>query len=82
MSYIYQDGSYISEELERIIRKLHKVVGNAVTDNRFVIFGTGSTQLLAAAAHALSLSNSSSSSPPARLLASVPFYAVSKPLYG
>ncbi|CAA7045182.1 unnamed protein product [Microthlaspi erraticum] len=77
MSYRYKGGSFVSEELEKVIRKLHKVVGNAVTDNRFILFGTGSTQLLAAAAHALSLSNSSSSSP-ARLLASVPFYALYK----
>ncbi|CAH8306455.1 unnamed protein product [Eruca vesicaria subsp. sativa] len=77
MSYIYQDGTYISEELVKVIRKLHSVVGNAVTDNRFVIFGTGSTQLLAAAVHALSLRNSSSSTP-ARLLTSVPFYNLYK----
>ncbi|CAH2035248.1 unnamed protein product [Thlaspi arvense] len=77
MSYLYQDGTYVSEELEKVIRKLHSVVGNAVTDNRFVIFGSGSTQLLAAAAHALSLTNSSYSSP-TRLLASVPFYAMYK----
>uniref|UniRef100_A0A1J3HF43 Tryptophan aminotransferase-related protein 4 n=1 Tax=Noccaea caerulescens TaxID=107243 RepID=A0A1J3HF43_NOCCA len=76
MSYIYQDGSYISEELERIIRKLHKVVGNAVTDNRFIIFGTGATQLIAASVHALSQINSSSS--PSRLLASIPYYNVYK----
>ncbi|RID49782.1 hypothetical protein BRARA_H00559 [Brassica rapa] len=77
MSYIYQDGTYMSEALETVIRKLHSVVGNAVTDNRFVIFGSGSTQLLAAAVHALSLTNSSSSGP-ARLLASVPYYAMYK----
>ncbi|KAL1219689.1 Tryptophan aminotransferase-related protein 4 [Cardamine amara subsp. amara] len=74
MSYLYQDGTYVSRELERVIRKLHSVVGNAVTDNRFIIFGSGSTQLLAAAVHALSLTNSS----PTSLLTSVPCYAMYK----
>ncbi|CAA0265364.1 unnamed protein product [Arabidopsis thaliana] len=77
MSYIYEDGTYVSRELEKVIRKLHSVVGNAVTDNRFVIFGSGTTQLLAAAVHALSLTNSSVSSP-ARLLTSIPYYAMYK----
>ncbi|CAH2046423.1 unnamed protein product, partial [Thlaspi arvense] len=72
----HKDGSYVSAELEKIIRKLHNVVGNAVTDKRFIIFGTGATQLIAASVHALSLTNSSSS--PARLLASVPYYATYK----
>ncbi|CAA7045199.1 unnamed protein product [Microthlaspi erraticum] len=76
MSYLFQDGSYVSAELERIIRKLHKVVGNAVTDDRFIIFGTGATQLIAASVHALSQINSSSS--PLRLLASIPYYNIYK----
>ncbi|KAG2304375.1 hypothetical protein Bca4012_063372 [Brassica carinata] len=78
MSYFYhKDGQYISAELERIIRKLHNVVGNAVTDNRLVIFGTGSTQLIAASVHALSQTNSSS---PSRLVSSVPYYYMNKEL--
>ncbi|VVB11690.1 unnamed protein product [Arabis nemorensis] len=75
MSYFYQDGTFVSEELEKVIRKLHSVVGNAVTDDRFVIFGGGTTQLLAAAVHALSSSTNSS---PARLLTSVPYYSMYK----
>ncbi|ESQ33397.1 hypothetical protein EUTSA_v10007588mg [Eutrema salsugineum] len=79
MSYSYYAyGSFVSQELEKVIRKLHNVVGNAVTDNRFVIFGNGATQLIAASVHALSRTNSSSSSSPARLLASVPFYNMYK----
>lgn len=78
MSYSYHGyGLFVSAELERIIRKLHNVVGNAVTDNRFIIFGTGATQLLAASVHALSQTNSSSSSP-SRLVTSVPYYNVRK----
>lgn len=80
MSYSYQDGTYVSEELEKVIRKLHSLVGNAVTDNRFVIFGAGTTQLLAASVHALSSLTNSSLSSPARLLVSVPYYSVSKPV--
>ncbi|CAA7045198.1 unnamed protein product [Microthlaspi erraticum] len=77
MSYHYQeDGSYVSAELEKIIRKLHKVVGNAVTDNRFIIFGTGATQLIAASVHALS--SKSLSNLPERVLTTIPFYSLYK----
>ncbi|KAL5843657.1 hypothetical protein ACOSQ4_009615 [Xanthoceras sorbifolium] len=74
MSYSFKDSYFISQELETHIRKLHAIVGNAVTDKRFIVFGAGSTQLLNAAVHALSPDNSSS---PARVVASIPFY----PLY-
>ncbi|OMO98671.1 EGF-like, alliinase [Corchorus olitorius] len=73
MSYKYNNNVYISKELERLIRKLHAVVGNAVTDNSYIIFGAGSTQLLTAAAYALSPENSSS---PAAIVASVPYYTL------
>jgi U3 small nucleolar RNA-associated protein 4 len=73
MSYSYDDQSTISKELERQIRKLHDIVGNAATEGRYVVFGAGSTQLLSAAVYALSPDNSSS---PARVVASIPFYPV------
>ncbi|KAJ7969771.1 Tryptophan aminotransferase-related protein [Quillaja saponaria] len=73
MSYTYSDGSYISQVLEKHIRKLHAHVGNAITDGRYIIFGVGSTQLLNAAVHALS--PHTSSEPPAKVIASAPFYA-------
>ncbi|KAJ6685195.1 TRYPTOPHAN AMINOTRANSFERASE-RELATED PROTEIN 3 [Salix purpurea] len=73
MSYSYGDQSTISKELERHIRKLHDIVGNAATEGRYVVFGAGSTQLLNAAVYALSPDNSSS---PARVVASIPFYPV------
>ncbi|CAK7346733.1 unnamed protein product [Dovyalis caffra] len=73
MSYSYSDQSSMSEELERHIRKLHAIVGNAATDGRYIVFGAGSTQLLNAAVRALSPENSSS---PARVVASIPFYPV------
>ncbi|XVE60894.1 hypothetical protein DITRI_Ditri05aG0163500 [Diplodiscus trichospermus] len=73
MSYEFNDGSLISKELETQIRKLHAVVGNAVTDGRFIIYGAGATQLLHAAVHALSTNTSSS---PSRVVASTPYYPV------
>ncbi|XP_021737641.1 tryptophan aminotransferase-related protein 4-like [Chenopodium quinoa] len=78
MGYTYipvdDDGRKLSTELEKYIRKVHELVGNAETEGRHVVFGTGSTQLLNAAVNALS-SNSSS---PAFVVASIPFYPVYK----
>ncbi|ONH90220.1 hypothetical protein PRUPE_8G041500 [Prunus persica] len=45
-----------------------------VTQGRYITFGAGSTQLLNAAVHALSSDNSSSSSSPASVVASIPYY--------
>ncbi|KAJ9146083.1 hypothetical protein P3X46_028394 [Hevea brasiliensis] len=73
MSYYYGDQSTTSKELQRHIRKLHDMVGNAVTQEKYITFGAGSTQLLNAAVHALSSDNASS---PARVVASIPFYPV------
>ena len=73
MSYRYNGKTFVSKELEKLIRKIHAIVGNAVTENRFIIFGAGSTQVLNAATYALSLENTSS---PARIVASVPYYPV------
>ncbi|XP_007019618.2 PREDICTED: tryptophan aminotransferase-related protein 3 [Theobroma cacao] len=73
MSYEFNDGSLISKELETQIRKLHAVIGNAVTDGRFIIFGAGATQLLHAAVHALSSNDPSS---PTIVVASTPYYPV------
>ncbi|OWM87017.1 hypothetical protein CDL15_Pgr016054 [Punica granatum] len=74
LSYSYTFGDrheYISYELEKLIRKLHEVVGNAVTDGRYIVFGVGATQLLNAAVQALSPDNPSF---PARVVASAPYY--------
>ncbi|PON52680.1 Trytophan aminotransferase [Parasponia andersonii] len=65
----------MSKELESHIRELHALVGNAVTEGKYIVFGVGSTQLLNAAVHALSPQNSSS---PARVVASFPYYPLSK----
>ncbi|TYI43085.1 hypothetical protein ES332_A01G144500v1 [Gossypium tomentosum] len=78
MSYNFHDNTLISQHLESLIRKLHAFVGNAVTQDRYIVFGAGSTQVLSAAAYALSLANSSSSHSPTRVVASVPYYALYK----
>lgn len=71
MSYAFNDHTITSQELEKHIRELHSIVGNAVTEGKYIVFGTGSTQLLNAAVYALSLKNSSS---PSRVVVSIPFY--------
>lgn len=73
MSYSYADHTFISQELVKYIRRVHAIVGNAVTDKRFIVFGAGSTQLLNAAVYALSPKNAST---PTRVLASIPYYPV------
>lgn len=74
MNYEFKDGSLISKELVKRILKLHAVVGNAVTEGRYIIFGAGSTQLLNAAVHALSDDSDKSR---AKVVASAPYYPVS-----
>jgi hypothetical protein len=76
LGYITTDGGYQSAELERLIRRLHKAVGNAVVDDKHIVFGTGSIQLVNALVHALS-PGASSDSRPARVVATAPYYAVS-----
>ncbi|KAF6149486.1 hypothetical protein GIB67_011387 [Kingdonia uniflora] len=65
MSYSFRDShTRTSNELENHIRLLHAVIGNAVTEGRYIVIGVGSTQLLSAAVHALSPNGSAS---PAKL---------------
>ncbi|KAK8504788.1 hypothetical protein V6N12_059874 [Hibiscus sabdariffa] len=77
MSYTYTDNTLFSQQLESLIHKLHAFVGNAITRNRYIVFGAGSTQVLNAAAYALSLENTSSQSP-TRVVASIPYYSLYK----
>ncbi|KAF8025009.1 hypothetical protein BT93_F1999 [Corymbia citriodora subsp. variegata] len=74
MSYSFGDQTtFLSRELESLLRKLHSLVGNAITDGKYIMFGAGSTQLLNAAVHALSPHNSSL---PATVAASIPYFAL------
>ncbi|BAT99499.1 hypothetical protein LR48_Vigan03g318400 [Vigna angularis] len=63
---------YMLPEVERSIRRLHHVVGNAVTHDRYIVVGTGATQLFQAAVFALSPSHPSK---PINVLAAAPFYS-------
>ncbi|MQL75567.1 hypothetical protein Taro_007952 [Colocasia esculenta] len=71
MSYNADGRPYMTRELERHIRILHRLVGNAATDGKYMVFGGGSTQLLNAALHALAPDNSST---PASVVSTIPYY--------
>ncbi|KAF8696237.1 hypothetical protein HU200_037138 [Digitaria exilis] len=74
MSYVTTESfSFQSVELERQIRLLHTAVGNAVVDDKHVIFAAGSIQLINALVHALS-PDVNAASPPARVVANAPYY--------
>ena len=78
MSYSYADYTSMSSmslEVEKYIRKIHSLVGNAITEDRYLVFGIGSSQLLSAAVYALSSENSSS---PSNVVATIPYYPVNK----
>ncbi|XP_060170835.1 tryptophan aminotransferase-related protein 4-like [Lycium barbarum] len=72
MSYFWPNQSFISNELEKTIRKIHAIAKNAITDGKYIIFGVGSTQLLNAAIYALSMDNY----PAAKVVAKIPYYSL------
>lgn len=78
MSYSADGRPYMTLELERHVRLLHKLVGNAAAEGKQIVFGAGSTQLLNAALHALAPDNSSS---PSSVVATVPYYPVRIPCF-
>ncbi|KAK7301484.1 hypothetical protein RJT34_12349 [Clitoria ternatea] len=45
---------FLEEEFGREVLRLHRVVGNAITEGRHIVVGTGSSQLFLAALYALS----------------------------
>ncbi|GLJ26927.1 hypothetical protein SUGI_0527040 [Cryptomeria japonica] len=63
--------SATSPELEKQIRALHEVVGNAVTKGRYIVLGTGSTQLINAAVYSLSQAHARN---PSKVVAAIPYY--------
>ncbi|KAL6840562.1 hypothetical protein ACP4OV_030372 [Aristida adscensionis] len=73
LSYRTTDGIYQSVELEHQIGRLHRAVGNAVADDKHLVFGAGIVQLINALVHALSL-DANAASPPARVVATAPYY--------
>ncbi|KAH0451621.1 hypothetical protein IEQ34_018920 [Dendrobium chrysotoxum] len=79
MSNQANGDNFISLELERHLRLLHYAVGNAITRDRFIVFGTGSTQLVNAAVHALSPDDVNfNESSTALVVATAPVYGLYK----
>lgn len=54
VSLAYREGYYMTHlpRLEKAVRGLHALVGNAVTSGRHIVVGVGSYELLVAAVHA------------------------------
>ncbi|KAL8217534.1 hypothetical protein R6Q57_020907 [Mikania cordata] len=63
---------FLEPGLMSAITRLHKVVGNAVTEDRHFVVGTGSSQLYQAALYALSPHNASG---PMNVVSAAPFYS-------
>ncbi len=60
--------------LNDAIRKLHETVGNAKTDGKLIVLGSGATQLFNAAMYAYSKLHQRKSSGPLSLFAKTPYY--------
>jgi len=71
---------FVDYYLEQAIRNVHSLVGNAVSEGRFLVLGVGSTQLYQAALFALASSSSAAS--PTSVVSTTPHYSVhSYPLF-
>ncbi|CAL1390523.1 unnamed protein product [Linum trigynum] len=74
-SYFSDPGNlcwFLEPELGRQIVRLHGIVGNAVTDGRHIVVGTGSTQLFLAVLYALCPQNVTD---PVSVVSMAPFYS-------
>ncbi|KAF6136972.1 hypothetical protein GIB67_030736 [Kingdonia uniflora] len=75
MSYFSDIGNFcwfLEPELGSEIRRLHKLVGNADTEDRYIVVGTGSTQLFQAALYALSPPDATE---PINVVSASPYYS-------
>ncbi|PPD79791.1 hypothetical protein GOBAR_DD23273 [Gossypium barbadense] len=63
---------FLEPEFAKQIVRLHNVVGNAVTENRHIVVGTGSTQLFQAALYALS---PCAEAEPISVVSAAPYYS-------
>ncbi|XP_023516518.1 tryptophan aminotransferase-related protein 2-like [Cucurbita pepo subsp. pepo] len=63
---------FLEPELSTQIVRVHKVAGNAVTEGRHIVVGTGSSQLFLAALYALSPQDSSN---PISVVSTAPYYS-------
>lgn len=64
---------FVDYYLEQAIRNIHSLVGNAVTEDRYLVLGVGSTQLYQAALYALA---SPTSPTPTSVVSTTPHYSV------
>ena len=78
MSYLLNHAASlrISPELETQIRGIHALVGNAVTEGRYIVIGTGCMQLINAAVYSLSPRNHDAIQHPAQVVVAAPYYGV------
>uniref|UniRef100_A0A0C9RPC3 TSA: Wollemia nobilis Ref_Wollemi_Transcript_5768_2085 transcribed RNA sequence n=1 Tax=Wollemia nobilis TaxID=56998 RepID=A0A0C9RPC3_9CONI len=79
MGYRIMDGleKMVSPELEKQIRAIHSLAGNAVTEGRYIVLGTGSMQLINAAVNSLSPIHAQNPNP-AGVVSAMPFYGAYK----
>ncbi|MCL7041621.1 hypothetical protein MKW94_002164 [Papaver nudicaule] len=81
LSYFPNDNGgnicwFLEKEFSDEVTKLHELVGNAVTKDRYIVVGTGSTQLYQASLFALVNDNDHDySSKPMDVVSAVPFYS-------
>lgn len=76
LSYFSDMGNFcwfLEPALADAIKRLHRVVGNAVLEDRHLVVGTGSTQLYQAALYALSPPDEPI---PTSVVSAVPYYSV------
>lgn len=78
MSYFSNAGSgslcwFLEPELEREVRRVHRLVGNALADGYHLVVGTGTTQLFQAAMYALA---PASADRPVGVVSPAPYYSV------
>nr|KYP70242.1 Alliin lyase 1 [Cajanus cajan] len=75
MSYLSDTSNicwFLEAEFAKEVVRLHKVVGNAVTEGRHIVVGTGSSQLILAALYALS---SPDAHEPISVVSAAPYYS-------
>ena len=76
MSYFSDVGNvcwFLEPGLDHEVRRLHRLVGNAVVDGYYFVAGTGSTQLFQAALYALS---PAADGTPMSVVSPAPYYSV------
>ncbi|KAF2312929.1 hypothetical protein GH714_042472 [Hevea brasiliensis] len=75
MSYFSDIGNlcwFLEPEFARQVLRLHKIVGNAVTEDRHIVVGTGSTQLFQAVLYALAPPDAEE---PVSVVSAAPYYS-------